>query len=287
MTRIRIGGVPEHFNMPWLLAIENKMFRSKDFEVEWITFKGGTGAMCSALRNDEVDMCVILTEGIINDIVNGNPSKILSKYINTPLIWGVHTSVDSSINYYGEIFDRKYAISRKGSGSHLMPQVDAMIKERDINSDQFEIVKNLEGALDSLGRHETDVFYWEKYTTKPYVDNGQLRCLGEFVTPWPCFVIAASDRFLAKSESDVKAVLDTIYFVSGQFVKMPDVVSQLSERYNQKYEDIENWFHSTEWASSSYISHKMLENVVHALKKSGLVELEKDVNIDELYYKIQ
>lgn len=34
-------------------------------------------------------MAVILTEGIIIDIAEGNPSKIVQGFVETPLIWGI------------------------------------------------------------------------------------------------------------------------------------------------------------------------------------------------------
>ena len=164
---IRIGGVPEHFNLPWHLAMEEGLFAAKDIAVEWVTFKGGTGQMTKALRNNEVDICVLLTEGIIKDIINGNPSKIISQYINTPLIWGVHTGTDNPLQSYKQVYDKRFAISRFGSGSHLMPIVDANSKGFQLEEDQFIIIKNLEGALKSLSSNQSDVFYWEKFTTKP------------------------------------------------------------------------------------------------------------------------
>ena len=124
--KIRIGGVPEHFNLPIHLAIEQKLFEQADIEIEWITYKGGTGQMTKALRANEVDVCILLTEGIIADIINGNPCKIISEYVTTPLIWGIHTSVQNKINREADIFDKKYAISRFGSGSHLMAIVHAL-----------------------------------------------------------------------------------------------------------------------------------------------------------------
>ena len=86
MTKVRIGGVPEHFNLPWHLAMEKGKFAELGIEVEWISFPGGTGAMTRALREGTVDICILLTEGIISDILKGNPSKIISQYIKTPLV---------------------------------------------------------------------------------------------------------------------------------------------------------------------------------------------------------
>ena len=88
-TTLRLGGVPEHFNLPIHLAIEDGSFESRGVKIEWTTFKGGTGQMTKALRDNEVDACILLTEGIIKDIIAGNPAKIISGYVNTPLIWSL------------------------------------------------------------------------------------------------------------------------------------------------------------------------------------------------------
>lgn len=281
---IRVGGVPEHFNLPWHLAIENKLFEKEGIEIEWHTFNGGTGQMTKALRNNEIDVCILLTEGIVADIIKGNPSKIISKYLTTPLIWGVYTGVKNELQHYGEIYDKKYAISRFGSGSHLMPIVDANAKGFKIKTDQFEIIKNLDGALESLSNNKTDAFYWEKYTTKPYVDNGTLKHLGEYITPWPCFMIAATDNIIAKQQKDLKKMLDVIYFTSKQFMHSTTAIEEVSMRYNQKLKDVEQWFYSTEWSTNDIISSKILMNVVHTLRYADIID--KKVSVNELCARV-
>ncbi|HHG84545.1 MAG TPA: uracil-DNA glycosylase, partial [Bacteroidetes bacterium] len=217
--KIRIGGVPEHFNLPIHLAIERGEFASRGVEIEWTTFKGGTGQMTRALRNGEIDACILLTEGIIADIVKGNPSKIISQYVTTPLTWGIHTGIDNSLQHYKDIFTRKYAISRFGSGSHLMAIVDANSKGHSLQQHQFEVIRNLDGALAALKAQESDVFYWEKFTTKPYVDQGLLRRVGEYKTPWPCFVVAASDKILQEQPENIIRMLRTIHDSCDQFMQ--------------------------------------------------------------------
>lgn len=271
MKTIRIGGVPEHFNLPWHLAIENGHFEKAGIDVKWQSFPGGTGAMSQALRNNEVDLCVILTEGIVADILKGNPSKIVSQYLNTPLIWGVFTGANNPINYYGQIYDKTYAISRFGSGSHLIPQVDANAKRFVLKPNQFKIVKNLNGALQSLANNETDVFYWEKYTTMPYVYNGTLKYLGEYVTPWSCFVVAGTNNILNTETETVKTVMNIIHFVAQQFMESQNPIELVAERYNLKLEDVTRWFHCTEWSVSNKISNKMLSNVMYQLKSAGII----------------
>jgi ABC-type nitrate/sulfonate/bicarbonate transport system substrate-binding protein len=274
---IRIGGVPEHFNLPWHLAMEKGQFKARGIDVVWTTFKGGTGQMTKALRQDEIDLCVLLTEGIITDIIQDNPSKIISQYINTPLTWGVHTGTSNPLQQYSDIFDRRFAISRFGSGSHLMPIVDANSKGLQLQSDQFVSIRNLEGALQSLAKLESDVFYWEKYTTKPYVDSGQLRRLGEYLTPWPCFVIAASNNILERQAAHVISVLKAIHESCNDFMKNANAITMVSQRYHQQMADVARWYHSTEWATHGWVSDKMVQSVIYHLKLAGIVEEDKEI----------
>lgn len=268
---IRIGGVPEHFNLPIHLAMERGDFAKKGIDLQWTTFKGGTGQMTKALRDDTIDMCILLTEGIIKDILEGNPSKIVSNYVTSPLTWGIHTAVGNSLYRYRDIFDKKYAISRFGSGSHLMAIVDADSKEQKLEENQFHIIRNLDGALESLAKQETDVFYWEKYTMKPYVDSGQLKRIGEFLTPWPCFVVAARNSVLEEQPENVIEILRTIHSSCRDFMQDENAIRMVSERYGQKEKDVKRWFHSTEWATHGWVSNKMLKSVVYSLDTAEII----------------
>lgn len=268
---IRLGGVPEHFNLPIHLAIEEGSFEVRGVKIEWTTFKGGTGQMTKALRNGEVDACILLTEGIIKDIVAGNKCKIISGYVNTPLIWGVHTGVNNKLEHLNEIYSKQYAISRFGSGSHLMAIVDATNHDKKLSKEQFTVIKNLDGALESLEDLSTDVFYWEKYTTKPYVDSGRLRRVGEFITPWPCFVIAATNKILDQEPTAVIRMLRTIHDSCDKFMQTNDNIPLVADRYGQKLKDVERWYHATEWAIHGWVSDKMLRSVVHNLKLAEVI----------------
>lgn len=271
-TTIRLGGVPEHFNLPIHLAVERGDFEGRGVDLQWQTFTGGTGQMTKALRAGEVDACILLTEGIIKDIIEGSPTKIVSGYINTPLIWGIHTGATNPLRHHDEVYDNVYAISRFGSGSHLMAIVDAVVHDRTIDKSQFHIINNLEGAIDSLTSLETDVFYWEKYTTMPYVDSGQLRRVGEFLTPWPCFVIAVREELLEAEPEAVIRMLRTIHDSSDMFMQSDDNIQLVAERYGQVESDVERWYHATEWAIHGWVSDKMLRSVVHNLRVAEIVD---------------
>lgn len=282
-VKIRLGGVPEHFNLPIHLANEKGIFKSRGVDLEWTDFGGGTGQMTKALRDGEIDACILLTEGMITDIIRGNPSKIISEYVTTPLTWGIHTGVNNELDHYRDIFTKKYAISRFGSGSHLMAIVDADSKGFKLNKDQFHIIKNIEGALPSLDQLETDVFYWEKYTTKPYVDEGKLRRIGEYNTPWPCFVIAATDKILKEQPDTVVRMLRTIHDECDKFMQDDNVVQLVSQRYNQKLKDVERWYNSTEWAIHGWVGEKMMKSVIYHLHTADIIS--PDQVIPELVWK--
>jgi len=282
-VKIRIGGVPEHFNLPIHLAKEQNAFSKRGIELEWTDFGGGTGQMTKALRDNEVDVCILLTEGMIADIIKGNPSKIISEYVLTPLTWGVHTGSSNKLEDYRDIYSKQYAISRFGSGSHLMAIVDAESKGYRLEKDQFTIIKNIDGALPSLKNNETDVFYWEKYTTKPFVDSGELRRIGEYNTPWPCFVIAARDEILEKHPEHITRMLRIIHDQCDRFMENRDAIAIAANRYGLQMADVERWFNSTEWAIHGWVSDKMIENVIYHLKTAEIVDADKE--IPELIWK--
>lgn len=280
---IRLGGVPEHFNLPIHLAKERGRFAKRGVDLQWTTFGGGTGQMTKALRDNEIDACVLLTEGIIKDIIQGSPTKIVSLYVTTPLIWGVHTATENPLKDYKNIYDKKFAISRFGSGSHLMSIVDATSKDQRIQEDQFVVVKNLEGAQQSLKNLESDVFYWEKFTTKPLVDAGVFRRIGEYVTPWPCFVIAVRNELLEQEPEAVIRMLRVIHDQCDTFMEDDNAIQMVSERYNQKLSDVERWYHATEWAIHGWVSDKMLKSVVYNLKVANIIP--ENATIPELVWK--
>ncbi len=277
MTTIRIGGVPEHFNLPIKLAMESGAFASQEIEIIWSDFPGGTGHMTKALREDEQDMIIALTEGVIADIIKGSPSKIVSQYVLSPLIWGIHTGNTNKLQWADQIFDKQHAISRFGSGSHLMAMVNADRKGEHLSEDQFKVINNLEGAIASLDALETDVFYWEKYTTKPYVDAGRLRRIGEYITPWPCFVISASDQILSEKAEIIDKVLDVINESCRAFMKTKSVIELTAKRYELDKEDVEKWYHKTEWATNSWVSDKMIESVIYHLKAAEIIETDQEI----------
>jgi len=270
MKQIRIVGVPEHFNLPWHMAMDDGAFADCGIELQWTDVPEGTGRMAQMLQDDETDLAVILTEGVVKSISLGNPSKIIQVYVASPLQWGIHVGQQSRLGQLHELQQAKVAISRQGSGSHLMAVVHAEAQGWDFDRLQFEIIHTLEGAVEHLKNHGDCYFMWEHFTTKPLVDEGVFRRLGDCPTPWPCFVIAASERFLEKSPQLVPHLRRTINTYTSEFKRIPSIDRTIANRYHQRLEDVGRWLLKTEWGQDQ-LSEAKLNEVQQKLHKLGLV----------------
>lgn len=277
MLHLKIGGVPEHFNYPWYLTLKNKEYSKYGINLRWKDFHGGTGQMTKALREGNVDIAIVLTEGIIKDIQEGNPSKIVQTYVDSPLIWGIHVGAKSKFHQISELEHATVAISRYGSGSHLMAIVNAYNQGWDINDLQFKVVKDLKGGIDALNRGEADYFMWEHFTTKPLVDNGTFRRLGDCPTPWPCFVIAVRDEILSKYPLEIQHILNTINLQTKGFKQIPEIANILAARYEQRLEDIQKWLSLTTWNSGQPIDPKLIQGIQNKMLHFNVIEEKKNV----------
>ena len=283
MKTIKIGGVPEHFNLPWHLCLEKGKFKEKDLNVTWKDIPEGTGAMCKALRDGELDAAVILTEGIIRDIALGNESKIIQTYIASPLIWGIHVDAATHYKNLQELKGTKAAISRKGSGSHLMSYVNAQNQGWNTKNLKFEIVDTLDGAIKALKADEAQYFMWEHFTTKPLVDDKTFRLIADCPTPWPCFVIAARNESIKNEAPRLKAMLEVLNEETLNFKSQPGIDVVLAERYSQKIEDIRQWLELTHW-SQHQIEEDDLNSVMEKLVELGLID--EKLPVKQLYHNL-
>ncbi len=279
MTNLKVGGVPEHFNYPWYITLKNKEYAKHNINLRWQDYLGGTGQMCKALRDGSVDIAIVLTEGIIKDIAAGNPSKIVQTFVKTPLIWGIHVGAKSTFKKIEDLENATIAISRFGSGSHLMAIVNAYNQGWDISKLKFKVIKNLQGGIDALTNGDADYFMWEHFTTKPLVDDGTFRRIDDCPTPWPCFVVAVRDEVLEKNFDEVKKVLDIINNETKNFKKIENIDKILSKRYKQQLEDIKEWLKITEWNDGKPISKNLISRIQNKMIRFNVIE--KKINSGE------
>lgn len=270
MTTLKIAGVPEHFNLPWHLCIDLKEFEAENINLKWTDVPQGTGKLCQMLRDNETDIAVLLTEGIVKDIAAGNPSKIVQIYVESPLIWGIHVAENSSYKTLEDLENTKVAISRLGSGSQLMSYVNANNQGWNTDNLQFEIVNTIDGAVEALTNGTADYFMWERFMTKPLVDKKIFRKIADCPTPWPCFVIAVRDEILEKYPKIIHTILDIINNKTSEFKEIVNVDKIVAEKFHQKTADIQEWLSLTEW-SQKQVSEKQLNDIQNQLFKLGII----------------
>lgn len=271
MKTVKIIGVPEHFNLPWHLAIEEGAFEERGINLEWTDVPEGTGKMSELLKNKETDLAIILTEGIVKSITEGNEVKIVQEFIASPLFWGIHVDASSSHRSLEDLRDTTAAISRFGSGSHLMSYVQATEMGWDTEKLKFNLINNLDGAVEGLATGTADYFMWERFTTKPLVDNGTFKHLGNCPTPWPCFMVVSTNEFVTENNRLLKHILEVINTYTVEFKQIPRIDSTLANRYHQKLEDIQEWLQLTEW-SQKQLPKETLVKVQTTLKELNLID---------------
>jgi ABC-type nitrate/sulfonate/bicarbonate transport system substrate-binding protein len=265
MKRFKIGGVPEHFNLPWRLAIEEGKFKEADLELHWSDMTGGTGQMIKGLQAGTLDIAVLLTEGITRAILKGLDAKIIAVYVQSPLCWGIHVPVNEVTQNLAVLDGATFAISREGSGSHLMSYVLAQREGWDASALSFNVVGDVYGGLWALNNDEAQGFLWEKYTTQPFVDQGKCKRIGEVYTPWPCFVIAVRNEVLANEKHLLQQLLTIVQDRAKQLKQAPDAAEVLAWRYALKKDEVTEWLSQTEWSVATQINQQDLKHTVEML----------------------
>lgn len=283
MKKITVTGVPEHFNFPWLQVVEKQPFLDEGIQLVWKNEPKGSGAMNKSLRDGETDIAIVLTESFIKDKIEGNPALMIGFHIESPLIWGIHGSARSEIDDISQLGHGDFVISRYGSGSHLMAFLLAKREGWNLDNIDFEVVGDLEGAQEALQDEIHKLFLWEKYTTKPLVDRGIFKRIGEIPTPWPCFVIVANPTVLKQHAAIIGKLRDLVYLQSIENLQKTEFPLLLSEKYKIKLEDIKAWLQQTSWAKDERISKKVLEESMEILKDLGLIQ--KKIKAEDLIFK--
>jgi len=229
---LRIGYVPEHYLAPLHLAVPHF---GPSMAVRLVAFPSGTGHMIAALRADELDLAIGLTEGWVAGLLTPEGQRlqgyrVVGSWVRSPLRWAVVTGRDrADIQTVRDLqAHRRVGVSRLGSGSHIMAFVLAL-QEGWLSSSTpaaeaapLELVplgpfENLrDGVTGDKGGEggeggeppKADFFMWEHFTTKPYFDSSSaaapLKKIGELYTPWPSWHIAASTRTFPDPAADAR-----------------------------------------------------------------------------------
>lgn len=268
MKKFKIGGVPEHFNYPWRVAIEEKAFDPLNVSLHWSDMTGGTGQMIKGLETGSLDIAVLLTEGISKAILQGTKAKIIAVYVNSPLQWGIHVPIPHALSNNKV---RRFAISRYGSGSHLMSYVLAKQEQWHKESLSFNVIGDVYGGIWALENNQADYFLWEKYTTQPFVDKGSCQRIGQVNTPWPCFVIACREYLLSEHSEIIHEIIQIVQHQVKLIMDDVKTSESIAWRYHLKHSEVEQWLRETDWNTKKVNLTEAIKPTIDFLVESGLI----------------
>ncbi|UJR38635.1 hypothetical protein I4U23_031300 [Adineta vaga] len=269
---IRVAGVPEHFNEPWIIGLEEELFLKEGIDIKWHSVKEGTGAMLNKLKSDEVDVIVALTEGLINEICKGSDIRLIGTYVQSPLIWSVSTGSNSNFNSIEDLKGEIFGISRYQSGSHLMSCVLANQYGWKQNEIEFLINDNFENLRKSVNDKTSSAFLWEYFMQKPFYDKGEIRRIGEIITPWPCFLIASKEKFIGENlihlENMFKALEKSCLSFQQNSLKS---IKRISEKFHLNENDAKSWFDKVNIIGKNSIAESTIEITIDSLKTAQIL----------------
>jgi len=138
-----------------------------------------------------------------------------------------------------------------------------------ISEDQFVVVANLDGAVESFNQGHSDLFLWEQHMTRGLVEDGVFRQLGVHETPWPSFVIAVRDEVLLSQTTQIGRIVDAVVHEATGFMDRDDAPEMLASRYGLTDESVKSWMASTTFVGRSAMDPKIPTTVLDTLTRAG------------------
>ncbi|KAJ5573798.1 uncharacterized protein N7459_008225 [Penicillium hispanicum] len=302
---IRIGYVPEHYLTPLHLALRSPAVSSLPFKIALTPFPSGTGHMITSLRGNEIDIGIGLTEGWVAGLAGKQQAqnasdggyKVVGHWVDTPLRWAIVTGHNrDNITGVADLKDQRVAVSRLGSGSHIMSFV--LAQQQGWKTDSLTTVPlgpfgPLRDGVTGLNDAHADqppnptaeFFMWEHFTTKPYFHptaekpSPPLKKIGEIFTPWPSWMVVASTALFPDPAHDQR--LQSLFQAWDQGIKdfeadTAQVVKLLGTGElgcNYIPEDATEWLKDVKFTDSTRgVDRKMIEGVVDVLKVAGVID---------------
>lgn len=275
MSELKIGGVPEHLNIPWWIARDAGAFDEAGVPMQWVNCPGGTGEMKARLLGGELDAALMLTEGAITHAVKTHGRlRIVGTVIETPLAWGVHVPAGAALQGPDDLRGARFGISREGSGSHLMSFVYAMQRGWTASDEpSFVLVSDLKGAREAFWQGLADGFLWEMFMTKPLVDAGEWRRVDVCRAPWPAFALVTRDDLLPTIADTLRTTLATVRpHALALAADRPRLIREVTARFDLATADAEAWADQITWSCTPTLSRSSWLAACDALTQVGILD---------------
>ncbi|KAF8623665.1 hypothetical protein AX17_007363 [Amanita inopinata Kibby_2008] len=271
---LRVGYVREHFSSPLLQYAE--VDKRQTFTL--VECPSGTGQLISRLTNDEIDIAIALTDPLISGIANGSSAyKLVGSYVSTPLNWAVVAGKDTNFANIADLKGTTLGISRHGSGSQTMAYVMALQHGWPTDNLKFQVNNDIRGLISSVNDGSTSAFMWEWFTTKPFVDSGEVRFIGAVPTPWPSWMIAAhpsSDRAPPDAVRHfLKALTAYVRAFDSEDHRITKNIEFIKQNFGYAEEDIKAWLLTVQYpAECDVVPSQVINDTLSVLEKAGVVK---------------
>ncbi|KAL7823943.1 periplasmic binding protein-like II [Trichoderma gracile] len=290
---LRIGFVPEHFSTP--LHFAQKHF---GLDATLVPFPSGTGHMITALRADEIDIGIGLTEawiaGLGKEGVEGDGGyRLVGTYVETPLCWAISTGAKRpEITSVDSLKGGKIGVSRIGSGSYVMGYVLAdqngwLTPGTEPYADTV-VLNTFENLRNAVNSGAADFFMWEHFTSKKFYDSGEIRRVGEIYTPWSSWKIVASTKLAAPGGGSVDVRVNDLFQKLDQGVahfnaNPEEAVQYISTNLDYSADDAREWLKTVRFpAKTEGVKPEVVSGCVSILRKAGVLAEGKGMESNEM-----
>lgn len=218
-----------------------------------------------------------LTDALISGIAKGSKAyKLIGSYVTSPLNWAVVTGKSSPFNSVPDLKNTTIGISRPGSGSQTMAFVMALQQGWSPTALKFQANNDIKGLIDSVNTGSTSAFMWEWFTTKPWLDSGEVRFIGSVPTPWPSWLIAAHPSPERASKDAVRAFLNTLTGYVTRFdsdeSRNSANVSFIQKTWGYPEADVKEWMNTVKYTNDcTTIPSVVLSEVLRILSTAGFI----------------
>ena len=296
LKKLVLAAVPEQVNIPILLCQERGIFAKHGLEVVHRVVPEGTGKMLDMLESGEVDVALTVTDGFVAGKAAGRRVSLAGTFVESPLIWAVAASARSSsssssssavsMSDLASLPKCRFGISRLGSGSHTMGIYTGKhvfpppLFTQPPRLLEFVVANNFQQLRDGAHADLFDVFMWETFTTKPFFDSGELKKLGEVVTPWPAFSFVTASGCTDAAQEDIKqrlfpALAEGVALFVGR-ERRDAMIERICQDHGHKEQDARLWMDSCRYAvhegiAPMAVNRDVMARAVDILKEAALV----------------
>ncbi|CUS22303.1 LAQU0S05e02344g1_1 [Lachancea quebecensis] len=285
---LRVGFIPEHFATPLCFAKTVGFFEDQGVEAELIPYPSGSGHLIQSLNAGELDIAIGLTEAFVRGIADTEPGQkpqyqIAGTYVKSPLEWCVSTGANrDDLQDLKALDGGRIGVSRIGSGSHVMSYVMALQLDFSKPFADFPVLNNFDNLRAAVNSGDADAFMWEYYTSKKYLDSGEIKMLGHVESPWPSWIVSK------RVDLDLGVFSRFVYALNSgidYFNKNPDeAVRFITENFGYSAEDAASWFKTVKYHDNCgdiNDLHGVVTGTLHILGTAGVLQNKDEVVIEE------